>query len=355
MNEKRLLFWLTDIDDGYVLEAVERFSAMQRRPRRRLTRLLVLAAAVAAMLAVAAVGYGVSQSMYAKKQEQLRLEYLPQGQNVPSYVEFVPTEEIPTGTYIELLSTVRSHETMQEGRYAITTDDPVLIDALYGGAPELRCDNLFVIGGLDGKDEENNTAYYTIQMVLPEDAEPGTTYSVEVWVRHPKLWVPEDNQTAEPVEEPPSNGNWVQWPVCLGTLEMIVTDFSSALVEFGDSLAVPLESGVAYICFAEIRPQGVSWIVSLPEAIPQDSFIASPIAPVYMEMVDTLANALLKKLNTIGRTATTLRKRAPIRVILEIMPCKKSDVGCPGRMPGMAPLFFLKLLAISVGLYWMVT
>ena len=206
MNERRLLFWLTDIADEYVLEAVERFRTVQRRPLR-LSRLLVIAAVVAALVAIAAGAYAVSQSIYAKKQAQLRLEYLPHGQEVPSYVEFTPTEEEATGTHIEMLSTVRSHETMQEGRYAITTDDPVLIDALYSGAPELRCDNLFVIGGMDGKDAENNTAYYTIQMVLPEDAKPGTTYSVEVWVRHPKLWVPENDQTADPVEEPPSTGS----------------------------------------------------------------------------------------------------------------------------------------------------
>ncbi len=43
MNERRLLFWLTDIGDEYVLEAVERFRTVQHRPRR-LSRLLVIAA-----------------------------------------------------------------------------------------------------------------------------------------------------------------------------------------------------------------------------------------------------------------------------------------------------------------------
>ena len=55
MNEKRLLFWLTDIADEYVLEAVERFRTVQRRPRRRLSRLLVLADRVREHFGAAAI------------------------------------------------------------------------------------------------------------------------------------------------------------------------------------------------------------------------------------------------------------------------------------------------------------
>lgn len=264
MNEKRLLFWLTDIADEYVLEAVECFRTVQRRPRRRLSRLLVLAAAVAAMLAVAAVGYGVSQSMYAKKQEQLRLEYMPHGQEVPGYVEFNLAEEIPAGTHIEKISTVRTHERMQETEYAITSDDPVVLEALiYGYLMELRTD-MRAMGRVNSWDEENNTAYFSLQTELPEDAKPGDVYPVEVWKQHAMLWVPEDDPEAEPVEECPPSGNWMHPYIYIGTLEVVVTELYSARVDFGDSLPVELEDGTAYIRYAEILPSQVSWVVELP-------------------------------------------------------------------------------------------
>jgi len=63
MNERRLLFWLTDIGDEYVLEAVERFRTVQHRPRRRLSRLLVIAAVVAALAALGMVAYAVGGFM----------------------------------------------------------------------------------------------------------------------------------------------------------------------------------------------------------------------------------------------------------------------------------------------------
>ena len=56
----------------------------------------------------------------------------------------------------------------------------------------------------------------------------------------------------------------------------------------------------------------------------------------------------------IGRIATIARYRAPKSVILLITFRMKSEVGLPGRKPGMKPPFFLRLLAISIGLNWIV-
>ena len=53
-----------------------------------------------------------------------------------------------------------------------------------------------------------------------------------------------------------------------------------------------------------------------------------------------------------GRMAMTASISAPVRVVLEMIRLMKSEVGFPGRMPGMAPLFLRMLLAISMGLYW---
>ena len=58
---------------------------------------------------------------------------------------------------------------------------------------------------------------------------------------------------------------------------------------------------------------------------------------------------------TIGSTATTARKIAPIRVILFSVRVMKSLVGLPGRKPGIEPLLRRRLLAISTGFYWMAT
>ena len=57
----------------------------------------------------------------------------------------------------------------------------------------------------------------------------------------------------------------------------------------------------------------------------------------------------------IGRIAITPRNSAPIRVIREMILPMKSEVGLPGRIHGIAPEFLRRLLAISTGLYWMVT
>ena len=40
-----------------------------------------------------------------------------------------------------------------------------------------------------------------------------------------------------------------------------------------------------------------------------------------------------------GSSAISARNRAPIKVILERILAIKSDVGLPGRMPGIVPLF----------------
>ena len=56
----------------------------------------------------------------------------------------------------------------------------------------------------------------------------------------------------------------------------------------------------------------------------------------------------------IGRIATIARYRAPKSVILLITFRMKSEVGLPGRKPGMKPPFYLRLLAISMGLNWIV-
>ena len=53
----------------------------------------------------------------------------------------------------------------------------------------------------------------------------------------------------------------------------------------------------------------------------------------------------------IGSNAITLKRIAPRRVILERIFLINSAVGLPGRIPGIAPLLFLRLFAISTGLY----
>ena len=52
----------------------------------------------------------------------------------------------------------------------------------------------------------------------------------------------------------------------------------------------------------------------------------------------------------IGKTAITPRNIAPTIAIFQMTLEMKSEVGLPGRMPGIAPLFLRRLFAISTGL-----
>ena len=68
---------------------------------------------------------------------------------------------------------------------------------------------------------------------------------------------------------------------------------------------------------------------------------------------ETLAFVIAEK--TMGNTAMMPRNMAPTSVTLEMTRAMKSEVGFPGRMPGIAPLFLRRLFAISTGLYWIAT
>ena len=57
-----------------------------------------------------------------------------------------------------------------------------------------------------------------------------------------------------------------------------------------------------------------------------------------------------KRLTISGAIATIDRYSAPNSVILLMTYWMKSDVGLPGRKPGMKPPFFFRLFATSMGL-----
>lgn len=281
MNEKRLLFWLTEIADEYVLEAVEHFRTAQRRPRRRLSRLLVIAAVFAALVAVAAVAYGISISRQVEKQAE-------EGNETASSIQ------IAEGVSIEMFYSVREEETLQEVRFSVTVEDPELFRVLVETELELRCEKAMVLGGRSGSEQDMNKIHWNLDMVLTKNVKPGDSYPVEVWVSHPERWVPADDPAAEPVEVLPPTGNWIQQPICLGILEVTVTSLYSGTVDFGDSLPVPLECGTAYVSSADIRSEYIQWNISLPKAFPRYPYLADPNDNDFPALMEELAQVLEK-------------------------------------------------------------
>ena len=279
MNENHLLFWLTDLADEYVLEAVERFRAVQHRPRRRLSRLLVIAAAVAAIVAITAVAYGVSVSHHGDKQREQR-------------EETVQTPAIVDGVSIEILSSVRARENLQKMHFSLVVDKEELLPAFKEAEPELRCATALVLGGLSGTETDSNRINCALEMVLTETAKPGDTHAVEIWIPHPKRWVPKDDPTAEPVEAPPSTGDWMQQSVCFGILEVTVTSWYSGTADFGDSLPVPLNYGTAYIQSADVMPDQIRWNIALPKAFPLYPYLENPEDTEFPALIEALKQTL---------------------------------------------------------------
>jgi len=129
MDNYMIFAALTDIDDAFILSAAEllgyREANMKKRPIRKISKTLLIAAVIASFMIITA--FAVSVSVHYRRQQELRDRLQIEQNNVSSYVEY---EENAGGT--NLLSSINDGEFIT-AYVNLSPISPEEIRTLYGG------------------------------------------------------------------------------------------------------------------------------------------------------------------------------------------------------------------------------